>query len=133
LQAGYAGGAKLGSLTAGAWGQAGTSLTTDLVTRAVGTFALKGNAARGFAGTTDLGFVDVLGNAAGVGLGTFTATGTATGSLFRVDPTVPAATAFGVAFRSGAGAAAKGTVKKGGVTLAAPATDGEFHYLGLPG
>jgi len=85
LQAGYAsvfGG--LGTLTAGAWGSPAASTTTDLVTHHVGTFALKGNAGRGFAGTTDRGFIDILGNAAGVGLGTFSATGTSTNSLFRV-------------------------------------------------
>jgi hypothetical protein len=217
IQAGYNLGSKLGTLAAGAWGLPGNPVTTDLVSRAVGTFALKGNAARGFVGTADDAFIDVLGSAAGVGLGTFTATGTSTGSLFRVsdgdvgsftvlrflssdllvgfrpvkgsdltlapaaanwaatnhklgafnttaafdpadpadsasfrdstvvaailgtvnlsgvDPADPTATAFGVAFRSGAGAAAKGTIKKGGVTLAPGAADGQFHYLGLPG
>src|SRR5439155_21043838 len=78
IQAGYNTGSKLGTLTAGAWGQAGSTLTTDLVSRAVGTFALKGNVARGFVGTADRGFIDILGSAAGVGLGTFTGTGTAT-------------------------------------------------------
>lgn len=85
VQAGYSlftGG--LGSLTAGAWGQAGINLTTDFVTRDVGTFNLKGNTARGFAGTADRGFIDILSNLAGVGLGTFSATGTANNSLFRV-------------------------------------------------
>ncbi|HJZ92363.1 MAG TPA: hypothetical protein VKE40_15915 [Gemmataceae bacterium] len=217
IQAAYNTGAKLGSRTAGAWGQAGIALTTDLVTRAVGTFALKGNAARRFVGTTDLGFIDVLGNSAGVGLGKFTGSGTSTNSLFRVsdgdvgsftvlrfvssdllvgfrpvtgsdltlapaaanwaatnhkigafattaafdsadpdasasfadsiavaavlgtvtisglDPADPTARTFGVAFRTGAGAGAKGTVKKGGVTLAVGAVDGQFNYLGLPG
>src|SRR5262249_30189652 len=37
IQAAYNTGAKLGTLTAGAWGQSGISLTTDLVTQAVGT------------------------------------------------------------------------------------------------
>jgi hypothetical protein len=217
IQAGYNTGAKLGTLSAGAWGQAGSPATTDLVTRAVGTMTLKGNAARGFVGTTDRGFIDVLGNAAGVGLGTFTGTGTAANSLFRVsdgdvgsftglrfassdllvgfrpvkgsditrapaaanwsatnhrigaftttapfdpadpdssasfadstvvaavlgkvalsgvDPTDPLATTFGVAFRTAAGATAKGTVSKTGVALAPGAVDGAFNYLGLPG
>src|SRR5262249_334083 len=44
LQAGYNSGSKLGTLTAGAWGEAGFPVTTALVTRAVGTFALTGNA-----------------------------------------------------------------------------------------
>jgi hypothetical protein len=85
VQAGYSqfnGG--VGTLTAGAWGQPTASRTTDLVSDNVGTFSLKGNTARGFAGTTDLGFIDVLGETGGVGLGTFTATGTASNSLFRV-------------------------------------------------
>ncbi len=84
IQAGYAAGNKLGSITAGAWGQAGSNFTTDLVTQSVGTFTLKGNAARGFVGTTDRGVIDILGNAGGIGLGTFSATGTASDSLFRV-------------------------------------------------
>lgn len=54
------------------------------MTRAVGTIALRGNAARGFVGTTDRGFIDILGNAGGVELGTFAANGTSTDSLFRV-------------------------------------------------
>lgn len=82
--AGYNTGAKLGSLSAGAWGQAAGTLATNLSTRAVGTFALKGNAARGFVGTADRAFIDILGNNAGVGLGAFTSTGTLTNSLFRV-------------------------------------------------
>jgi hypothetical protein len=82
--AGYNTGAKLGTLSAGAWGQAAGTLLTDLNTRAVGTFALKGNAVRGFVGTSDRAFIDILGNSAGVGLGTFTSTGTLTNSLFRV-------------------------------------------------
>jgi hypothetical protein len=217
IQAGYNSGSKIGTLTAGAWGQSGNVLTTDLVSQAVGTFTLKGNTARGFVGTTDRGFIDVLGNASGMGLATFTGSGTATNSLFRVsdgdvgtftverfrssdllvgfrpvkgsdltlapaasnwsatnhklgaftttaafdaadpdssasftdstvvaailgtvslsgvNPDDPTATAFGVAFRTGAGAAAKGVVKKGGVTLAPPTADQEFRYLGLPG
>ena len=84
LLVGYATGSKLGSLTAGAWGQPGTSRTTDLSTRSVGTFSLKGNTARGFVGTADRAFIDILGNSAGIGLGTFTATGTISNSLFRV-------------------------------------------------
>jgi hypothetical protein len=218
LAAGYAAGSNLGSLSAGAWGQPGSNLSTDLVSQSVGTFKLVGNAARGFAGTAERAFIDVLGAAAGVGLGTFTATGTVTGSLIRVangdvtsftalrfassdllvgfrpvkgsDLTLPpltanwsatnhkigaftttapfspadvadtasfvdsdvaaailgnvtlsgvnpvaTATAFGVAFRTSAGAAAKGTVKINGAAaaLTPPAADGEFHYLGLPG
>jgi hypothetical protein len=82
--AGYNSGAKLGTLSAGAWGQATGTLLTDLNTRAVGTFALKGNAVRGFVGTSDRAFIDILGNSAGVGLGTFTSTGTLSNSLFRV-------------------------------------------------
>ena len=54
-------------------------------------------------------------------------------TLSGVDPTDSEATAFGVGFRTGAGAAAKGTVKLGGATLAPGAADGQFHYLGLPG
>jgi hypothetical protein len=59
-------------------------LSTDLVTQSVGTFKLTGNASRGFAGTSDGGFIDILGASSGVGLGTFSATGTASNSLFRV-------------------------------------------------
>lgn len=62
VQAGYAAGSKLGSLTAGAFGKAGSTFTTDLVAQSVGTFTLKGNAARGFTGTTDNAFIDILGN-----------------------------------------------------------------------
>src|SRR5262249_4421159 len=54
-------------------------------------------------------------------------------TISGVDPTDPTATTFGVAFRTGAGGKAKGQVKKGGVTLAVGAVDGQFHYLGLPG
>jgi hypothetical protein len=219
IDAGYNTGGKLGTVTVGAWGTAGIALTTDLVSQAVGTFSLKGNVARGFVGTADRAFVDILGSAGGVGLGTFSGTGTSTNSLFRVsnsdvgsftvlrflssdllvgfrpvkgsdltlapaaanwsatnhkigsftttapfdpkdpadsasfqnstvvaailgnvtlsgvNPTDPTATTFGVAFRTAAGASAKGVVKKGGVTLTPgpSATDGQFHYLGLPG
>jgi hypothetical protein len=84
LQAGYAAGSKVTSLSVGAWGQAGSSLTTDLISQSVGTFTLKGNAGRGFVGTADLAFIDLLGASAGVGLGTFTASGTVAKSLFRV-------------------------------------------------
>jgi hypothetical protein len=54
------------------------------VTQSVGTFKLIGNARRGFIGSMDNGFIDILGNSGGIGLGTFSATGTATDSLFRV-------------------------------------------------
>lgn len=85
VQAGYAAGSKLGSITAGAYGVSTGAFTTDLVTQSVGTFTLKGNTARGLAGTTTNGFIDILGkDTAGIGLGTFTASGTATNSLFRV-------------------------------------------------
>jgi hypothetical protein len=221
IEAGYANGSKLGSLTAGAWGESEKTITTDLVSQAVTTFALKGNTGRGFVGTADLAFIDLLGAAGGVGLGTFTASGTVTDSLFRVsngdvtsftvlrfsdsdllvgfrpvkdddvtlspsaanwaatphkigtfkttapfsamDPTDSASfvdsdvvaavlgsltlsgvnpvatdlTTFGVAFRTSAGASAQGTVKINGsataLTPGATATDGQFHYLGLPG
>lgn len=216
IQAGYGVGAGLGSLTAGTWGLAGNQFT-ELASQSVGTFTLKGNPARGIAGSADRAFIDILGNAGGVGLGTFTATGTIANSLFRVsdgdvdsftasrflgsdllvgfrpvkgsditlappaanwaatnrrirnfvtthsfdvsdpadsasladstvvaailgtvslsgvDPDEPDTTAFGVAFRAGAGAAAKGVVKKGGATLSPGAADGRFNYLGLPG
>jgi hypothetical protein len=216
--AGYAAGNKLSTLTAGAWGIAGNTTTTDLSTNSLGSFAVKGNTGRGFAGTVDAAFVDILGSSAGIGLGTFSSTGTITNSLFRVsdgdvtsfstlrfvdsdllvgyrpikgsditlapaaanwtvtnhkigsftttapfdvtnptdtasfanstvvaailgtvslsgvDPVDPTATTFGVAFRTAAGASAKGTVKKdGGAVLAAPTVAGQFNYLGLAG
>ena len=217
IQAGYAMGAKLGGLTAGAWGEAGSNITTDLVTQSVATMTLKGNVTRGYRGTTDEAFIDILGNTGGIGLGKFSATGAATGSLFRVSDgdvtsfsvlrfvtsdllagfrlpasadltTAPAsanwsatnhkigsftttapfdasdvedsasfansnvvaavlgsitiagvnpdtadAIAFGVAFRTSAGASAAGTVKANGTALTAPATTDEFSYLGLAG
>lgn len=84
LQAGYAPGSKLGSISAGAWGSPLNILTGDMTTQSVGTFALKGNAARGIAGTVDKAFIDILGASAGIGLGTFTATGAISNSLIRV-------------------------------------------------
>src|SRR5262249_3379104 len=85
VDAGYAASANLGSITAGAWGQSTSALTTDFVTQNVGAFALKGTAPRGFAGTMDRGFIDVLSHStAGIGLGTFTASGTLSNSLIRV-------------------------------------------------
>jgi hypothetical protein len=84
LDAGYATGSKLGSLTAAAWGKAGSTLTTDLISQSVATFSLTGNAAKGLTGTADDAFIDLLGAAGGVGLGTFTASGTVSNSLFRV-------------------------------------------------
>ena len=85
VQAGYQFANKLGSLSAGSWGTPGNTLITDLVTQNVGTFTLKGNSSRGFTGTTDAGFIDILGNSGGIGIGTFTASGAATNSLFRVN------------------------------------------------
>jgi hypothetical protein len=84
VRAGYAPGSKLGSLTAGAWGQSISTSPVELVSQNVGTFTLKGNAGRGFAGTADVAFIDILGSVAGVGLGTFSATGAVSNSLFRV-------------------------------------------------
>jgi len=87
IDAGYTTGANIGSITAGAWGQAGNTVSTDLVTQSVGSIKLTGNTHRGFVGTTDNGFFDILGSSGGsaaIGLGTFSATGAATGSLFRV-------------------------------------------------
>lgn len=219
IQAGYAAGSKLGSFTAASLGVAGSTFTTDVVAQSIGTFTLKGNAARGIAGAANHAFIDILGNAGGIGLGTFSATGTATDSLFRVSDgdvtsftvqrlvssdvlvgfrigkegditnapaaaqwtatnhklgtfktTAPfdpadvddsasfvdsnviagilgsitisgvhtaslASTAYGIAFRTSAGAAAAGTVKINGsaVALTAPATSGQFNYLGLVG
>ncbi len=85
IEAGYAAGAHLGTLTAGAWGEPGTLVTTNLVTQSVNSFTLVGNTHRGFAGTSDGAFIDTQGaSAAGVGLGTFTASGAVTNSLLRV-------------------------------------------------
>ncbi len=84
LEAAYAPGSSLASLTAGAWGQAGSTFTTDLVSQSVATFSLTGNVGRGFVGTADDAFIDLLGASGGVGLGTFTASGTVSDSLFRV-------------------------------------------------
>ncbi len=84
LDAGYASGSKLGTLTAEAWGQAGSTFSTDLIAQSVATFALTGNVGRGFTGTADDAFIDLLGASGGVGLGTFTASGTVSDSLFRV-------------------------------------------------
>jgi hypothetical protein len=52
-----------------------------------------------------------------------------------VDPATGDATAFGVAFRASAGAAAAGTVKVNAATnpLTPPAVNGQFHYFGLAG
>jgi hypothetical protein len=219
VQAGYESGSKVGSISAGAWGQASALETTDLVTQSIGSLTLKGNTARGFVGTTDGAFMDILGNAAGVGLGTFSGTGAVTKSLIRVsdgdvtsftalrlvssdllvgfrfvkasdltqaptaanwattnhkigkfattapfdltdledsasfvdsnvvaailgsitiagvNPEALNATAFGVAFRTSAGASAGGVVRTDGVAapLVAPASDGQFAYVGLAG
>jgi len=85
IQAGYATSAKIGALTAGAWGEAGISLATDLVTQSIGTITLKGNTHRGFVGTSDNAFVDILSSGmGGAGLGTFTASGAVSNSLIRV-------------------------------------------------
>jgi len=56
-------------------------------------------------------------------------------TISGVNPETLNSTAFGVAFRTAAGAAAAGTVKTNGVAapLAAPATSGQFNYLGLAG
>ena len=84
IDAGYAASSGIGSIIAGAWGQTGISATTDLVTQSIASITLTGNTHRGFVGTSDEGFIDILGSTAGVGLGSFSATGAATDSLFRV-------------------------------------------------
>ena len=218
INAGYAVGSKLGSFTAGNINTTST-VTSNLVAQAIGSLTLKGNAARGFVGTADGAFIDILGSSSGVGLGTFTASGTVTNSLIRVNdgdvtsftvgrmvssdllvgfrfveadditatvtaglwtatnhkigsfkttapfdaadvedsasfvdsnviagilgtinitgvnPDTIKSTAFGVGFRTAAGAGAAGTVKTDGAAtaLTAPATNGQFNYLGLAG
>jgi|GEM_PF-6109349 len=216
INAGYAVGSKLGSFTAGNMTSSGAG-SASLVSQAIGSINLKGNAARGFVGTTDNAFIDILGSSSGVGLGTFTATGAATNSFFRVadgdvtsftiarmvssdllvgfrfaeadnitatttgaqwtatnhklgsfkttapfdtadvadsaslvdsnviagilgsisvngvNPDTIKSTAFGIGFRTAAGASAPGTVKVNGTALTAPSTTGQFSYLGLAG
>jgi fibronectin-binding autotransporter adhesin len=83
IDAGYALGG-IGTLTAGAIGESGITFSTDIITQTIATITVKGNAHRGFAGTVDDAFVDLLGTGTkGNALGTFSATGAATASLFR--------------------------------------------------
>jgi hypothetical protein len=84
LQAGYDAGSKIGSITAGALGSTTANSVNEIISQSIGSITLKGNASRGFVGTTDNVLIDILGASNGVGLGTFSATGTATNSLFRV-------------------------------------------------
>lgn len=84
LNLGYASGASLKVMNVGTWGTASDGTSSRLASQSIGTFAVKGNVARGLAGFVRLGFFDVLGNAAGVGIGSFTATGTVSDSEFRV-------------------------------------------------
>lgn len=83
INAGYAPGSKLGSFSAGSITTTSTT-TSNLISQAIGSITLKGNAARGFVGTADNAFIDILGSSNGVGLGTFTATGAVKNSLIRV-------------------------------------------------
>lgn len=84
ISAGYGAGSKLASFTAGNLSAIGT-IANNLVSQAIGTLTVKGNASRGFVGTLDNAYVDILGSSAGVGLGTFTANGAATNSVIRVN------------------------------------------------
>jgi hypothetical protein len=84
INAGYATGARLENLNVGVWGSPNDTVGSRLSTQSVGTFAVKGNAARGFTGSVRLGFFDILGYNAGVGIGKFTASGNVTDSTFRV-------------------------------------------------
>lgn len=56
-------------------------------------------------------------------------------TLSGVDPSTDGLTKFGIAFRTSAGATAKGTVKTNGVAtaLTPPLVDTDFNYLGLLG
>jgi hypothetical protein len=218
LAMGYAPGARIDSLSVGQW------YHNDLTAFSVSSFKVTGNGTSGLAALGGDSFIDVIGNIAGVGLGTFSATGTVSDAVFSIadgnvtsftagrfrdsdllvgvilpaagditlgtptwggvnrsigtfqttapfgssdvadtasfarskvvaavlgavtlsgvdptnDPRASSAVTFGVAFRAGAGAAARGTVKVNGSAAAlapsaSPALAPDFFYLGLPG
>ena len=79
LAAGYASGAHIGSIRAGAWQD------DNLTAFSVSSFKVTGNAARSIVGNVLGSFFDLIGNVAGVGLGTFSATGNVHGSTFEVE------------------------------------------------
>jgi hypothetical protein len=79
LAAGYATGAHIDSIIAGAW------VSDNLTAFSVSSFKVTGNAARAIAGNVGASFFDIIGSLAGVGLGTFSATGSVRGSTFEVE------------------------------------------------
>lgn len=82
--AGYSEDAKIGSFTAGALGQPGNNSETRIVTNHIGSMNLTGHVKRGFSGSVDNTFIDILGNLNDVGLGSFNAKGTVSDSTIRV-------------------------------------------------
>ncbi len=78
IAAGYLPNSRLDSLTAGA------VFGAEVLSTSVTSVKITGNAGRRLMGNFDDGFMDVIGNAANVGLGSFTATGNVSSSLFNV-------------------------------------------------
>ncbi len=78
IAAGYATGARLDSLTAGAL------FGAEVVSYSVTNVKITGNAGQRLTGNFGAGFMDVIGNIGNVGLGSFSATGNVSSSLFSI-------------------------------------------------
>ncbi|HEV7405648.1 MAG TPA: hypothetical protein VGO11_22075, partial [Chthoniobacteraceae bacterium] len=78
LAAGFAPNARIASVTAAAWDN------TDVTTRVLSAMNVTGNTARAIAGNITDSLLTIMGNNAGVGLGTLLAQGTVSNSTFQV-------------------------------------------------
>lgn len=78
LAAGFATNARIASVTAAAWEN------TDLTTRVLSAMNVTGNTPRAIAGNISDSLLTIMGNSAGVGLGTLLAQGTVSNSTFQV-------------------------------------------------